>query len=326
MDQNKLQHIRTFSQQFTNNPNEKFLLMILCSQAKLENDNRGINVKRGIRAKCELGWRPGAAPLGYMNRAFGGIKDVIVDPDRAPIITEMFEKAAQGFSGRKLKEWLDGAGFTNRSGRKVTISQVFLILNNPFYYGEFKYPVGSGKIYKGSHPAIVDKGLFNQIQQSRSLPNKAAWGSKKFAFKGIFKCAGCGSEITAEEKFKPLKDGGFNRHVYYHCTRQVNYDCRERFINENDLIEKIISYIKKHSREIEVTNELEQLANRHVEVVERSLSSRGLDIGKIEPIAEYSEFILREGTYKEQGHLIEGIKTTFAIRDREIISLEKTNL
>jgi len=58
MDQGKLKTIRTFSQSFSNNPNEKFLLMILCSQAKLENDNRGINVKRGLRAKCEAGWRP----------------------------------------------------------------------------------------------------------------------------------------------------------------------------------------------------------------------------------------------------------------------------
>jgi site-specific DNA recombinase len=38
MDQGKLLQIKTFSQTFTNNPNEKFLLMILCSQAKLEND------------------------------------------------------------------------------------------------------------------------------------------------------------------------------------------------------------------------------------------------------------------------------------------------
>lgn len=51
MDMNKLRQIRTYSQSFSNTPNEKFLLMILCSQAKLENDNRGINVKRGIRAK-----------------------------------------------------------------------------------------------------------------------------------------------------------------------------------------------------------------------------------------------------------------------------------
>ena len=49
MDQGGLVHIKTYTQAFSNNPNEKFLLMILCSQAKLENDNRSINVKRGIR-------------------------------------------------------------------------------------------------------------------------------------------------------------------------------------------------------------------------------------------------------------------------------------
>jgi len=58
MDQGKLHTIKTYSQSFSNNPNEKFLLMILCSQAKLENDNRGVNVKRGLRNKCEFGIRP----------------------------------------------------------------------------------------------------------------------------------------------------------------------------------------------------------------------------------------------------------------------------
>ena len=48
MDAGGLQEIRTHSQSFRNNPNEKFLLMILGSQAKLENDNRGVNVKRGL--------------------------------------------------------------------------------------------------------------------------------------------------------------------------------------------------------------------------------------------------------------------------------------
>ncbi|MCD8484760.1 recombinase family protein [Candidatus Woesebacteria bacterium] len=67
MDQGKLHEIKTYSQSFGNNPNEKFLLMILCSQAKLENDNRGINVKRGLKAKCQMGIRPGTAPLGYLN-------------------------------------------------------------------------------------------------------------------------------------------------------------------------------------------------------------------------------------------------------------------
>ena len=46
MDAGLLKEIRTYGQRFTNNPNEKFLLMILGSQAKLENDNRSENVRK----------------------------------------------------------------------------------------------------------------------------------------------------------------------------------------------------------------------------------------------------------------------------------------
>ncbi|MGI8419316.1 MAG: hypothetical protein ACR2LN_01585 [Candidatus Levyibacteriota bacterium] len=63
-----IKEIRTFAQSFSNNPNEKFLLMILCSQAMLENDNSGINVKRGMRAQCCMGWRPRVAPVGYLSQ------------------------------------------------------------------------------------------------------------------------------------------------------------------------------------------------------------------------------------------------------------------
>jgi len=40
MDRGKLLYIKTYSQTFSNNPNEKFLLMILRSQAKLENETK----------------------------------------------------------------------------------------------------------------------------------------------------------------------------------------------------------------------------------------------------------------------------------------------
>jgi DNA invertase Pin-like site-specific DNA recombinase len=67
MDQKALVEIRTFSQKFTNNPSEKFMLMILCSTAKLENDNKSENVKRDLRTRCEQGLRPSMAPTGYLN-------------------------------------------------------------------------------------------------------------------------------------------------------------------------------------------------------------------------------------------------------------------
>src|SRR3989338_9699921 len=67
MDQGKLIKIQTYSQSFSNSPNEKFLLMILCSQAKLENDNKALNVQRGLKTRAEMGMLPGWAPIGYLN-------------------------------------------------------------------------------------------------------------------------------------------------------------------------------------------------------------------------------------------------------------------
>ncbi len=164
MDMNKLQQIRTYSQSFSNTPNEKFLLIILCSQAKLENDNRGINVKRGIRAKCEMGWRPGSAPIGYVNRAFGGVRDIVLDTDRAPIIKEMFERSGLLHqSGRTIKDWLDSREFTTKVGAQLSLSQIYRILTNPFYYGYFEYPAG-GPLYKGQHQPIITKELFDKVR------------------------------------------------------------------------------------------------------------------------------------------------------------------
>jgi len=61
MNQNRLQDIRTPGQSYKNTPNDKFLLNLLCSQAKLENDNKGVDVKHGLRRKVEMSWHPGVA-------------------------------------------------------------------------------------------------------------------------------------------------------------------------------------------------------------------------------------------------------------------------
>src|SRR3989339_968365 len=131
MDQGKLHEIRTYGQKFTNSPNEKFLLMILGSQAKLENDNRGVNVKRGLRTRCEMGLRPGVAPTGYLNQRLMDKKcQLIIDPARAPIIKKMFEKVAyEKMSGRRLHAWLkDEMKFKTKNGKAFTISNIYITL------------------------------------------------------------------------------------------------------------------------------------------------------------------------------------------------------
>ncbi len=321
MDRQKLTTIRTFSQTFGNNPNEKFLLMILCSQAKLENDNRGINVKRGIRAKCEMGWRPGVAPIGYINRSFNGVKDIVPDPDRAPFVTEVFNKAAQGWSGRRIKEWADSAGFDNKSGIRVSLSQIFLMLNNTFYYGEFDYPDGSGKMYKGSHKPLVSKALFEQIQQAKVVPNtKTPWGTKQFAFKDIFKCGNCGASITAEEKFKPRVDGGLNRHVYYRCTKSAkDPDCKERSITANMITEQILAMVDNGDfDDIEPTEQLFNKIEHYKRVTGQLIKDYGIDASEKTHFRNYASYVLKQGTLNEQDGFIRGLNLPLFVSDKKI--------
>lgn len=316
MDQHRLLHIRTYSQTFTNSPNEKFLLMILCSQAKLENDNKSINVKRGIRSKCEMGWRPGTAPLGYINRTFGGITDIIPDPDRAEIITEMFHKAAQGWSGRKLKTWLEKEKVTTRSGKPVPVSSILAMLINPFYYGRFQYPEGAGNPwYDGAHKPLVSKELWNEIQQTRGV-NKGVWGSKQFAFRGLLKCGRCGAEITAQEKIKIIKKtGGYKRFVYYNCTKKTNPNCSERYMNEDTLCELLLELIEKEPRKIHITPKLQSKIERHHKVANSVFKQYGIEQTLNKPIIEYSRYVLREGNEVEKTAFANGITNKVLIKN-----------
>lgn len=208
MDSGKLQQIRTFGQSFSNTPNEKFLLMILCSQAKLENDNRGINVKRGIRAKCEMGWRPCMPPLGYYTRAATGkMRDVIIDEERAPYIKQMFKMSAAGKSGRHIKQFLIDNNVRTRKDKMIHLSMVYKILKNPFYYGRFEYPAGSDNWYQGKHVPLISKELFQEVQIQLAVPQRSKWGTKEFPYKQFLKCYTCGSSIVGEEKIKRSKSG-----------------------------------------------------------------------------------------------------------------------
>ena len=320
MDQKKLLHIRTYSQTFTNNPNEKFLLMILCSQAKLENDNKSINVKRGIKTKCEMGWRPGVAPLGYMNRAFGGVKDIIPDPDRAPIIAEMFRKAAhEGYSGRRLKAWLDEQGFTSRAGKPVSLSQILVILTTPFYYGKFQYPEApDAPWYSGAHKPLISKELYDQVQMSRGV-YKGIWGSKTFAFRGLLKCGRCGADITAQDKYKTLKSGEIKRFIYYNCTRRKDPNCPEKYINEENLCVLLQAFIEQNYKDIRITDKLQAKIEKHYHTTQTLLGHYKIDQKLDEPLIEYARYILSRGTENDRTAFAAGIETKLQIRESQLL-------
>lgn len=329
MDQKKLVKIQTYSQSFSNNPNEKFLLMILCSQAKLENDQKGLNVKRGLRAKCEAGWRPNMAPLGYLNVMNNNrISYVKLDPDRAPTVKQMFNRVAEkGQSGRVLKRWLDQIGFTTRSDKPIALSKIYTILKNPFYYGEFEF---DGKKYKGNHEPLITKELFDKVQRRLIAPDRE-WNKQVFPFKHLCICGSCGASVVGEEKYRELKSGGFRKHVYYHCSRSKDYECNEPYIPEEDLTKQLMAHVDELKLdELELAHQLKQDIDKfhrlRSEVLNEEFISgnlRELDYDAFnhvnkDMVKEYMIHVLRVGTAEERNHVLSAIKTKFILHNKEL--------
>lgn len=326
MDQGLLHDIRTHGQRFTNNPNEKFLLMILGSQAKLENDHKGENVKRGLRAKCAQGWRPGVSPVGYIHDKYAdkGSKRVMLDPKRAPIVKQMFEKVAyNNWSGRQISNWLNNEiDFRTKNNKRLSLSIIYNILKDTYYYGEFEYPVGSGVWYQGKHDPIITKELYLKSKANLQPPSRRHPGTKEFEFSKLLYCGSCGSSVIAEEKFKHQKNGNVHRYVYYHCTKGKDKNCQEKSIREEELIKQLIHFIDKVDLdEIGVKEKIEKEIMKYRRFSHSVLGQENeFDKNSLEAdIRNYAKYILSEGTREEKRELLSCLKNKIEVKDKTII-------
>ncbi len=327
MDAGYLQDIRTFSQSFRNNPNEKFLLTILGGQAKLENDNRGINVKRGLRTRVEMGLWPTTPPTGYLTQKNMEKKcQVIVDTERAPIVRRMFEKMAyEKWSGRKIHHWLKfDLNFKTVGNKNLALSNIFRTLQNPFYYGIFEYPKKSGNWYTGKHEPLVTKELFDQVQVQLKRDNITRQ-NHEFAFTKLMVCGTCGSCISAEEKYKPLKDGTSAHYIYYGCGRSKDHHCTgNKYLREEELIEQLLGILDQIDfNELGIEMKFKEELKRHNKFQRTVLGFSKAD-AKHEDIdlRTYAKYVLKEGTNEEKRELMGCLKSKIKIT-QGLVTVEK---
>lgn len=323
MDQGLLAEIRTYGQQFRNSPNEKFLLMILCSQAKLENDNKSINVKRGMRTRCEMGLWPGRAPTGYLSEKRIDRKcQVYIDPERGHIIKSIFEKVAyEKWTGRKILHWLKfDLNFRTACGHKhMSLGNIYTILENHFYYGVFEYPSKSGNWYTGKHEPLISKDLFELVQVQVKNQRLRTSEPKEFAFAKLITCGVCGSGITADEKFKKLKDGSVNRHIYYRCNRSRDSLCTEEYINEPDLIEQFIQLMDKIDLdELSIKHKIKEEVQRMKKFNQALLNTKEVVNVEDIDIRNYTKYILKQGTDLEKREILGCLKNKIILKNKNI--------
>jgi hypothetical protein len=195
-----------------------------------------------------------------------------------------------------------------------------MILQNHFYYGSFEYPKNSGNWYQGKHEPIITKELFDLVQ-SQMKSQVLRVEDKEFAFTKLMTCGLCGSGVTAQEKFKKLKDGTVNRHVYYGCTKARDKNCKCGYLNEIELVKRLEAIISDIDlNEIKVQERiLREL--RRFKKFQRSLLgiSSQINVSEVD-IRDYARFILREGEDSEKRELLSCLKSQVSLKEG-VISL-----
>ena len=235
---------------------------ILSAKLYLTSMNR--NVKRSQKHNREAGLWQGLAPIGYLNA-----KDerkratLILDPERAPIIKQIFEEYATGDHSIQSvwKSALD-KGFTSKEPNynprsknfgircPVSKNKIHDILTNPFYYGcmyvadeeideKTKKPIKTFyKKIQHAYEPIISKELFDKVQTILKSKNKENFCKEQkyagipFSLRGLIKCE-CGCMMTPE---RHKKKG--NIYTYLRCPHR-NKDCKQYLVPEETILNQL---------------------------------------------------------------------------------------
>lgn len=211
-------------------------------------------------------------------------------------------------------------GFYTRGNKPLSLGNVYRTLQNTFYYGPFEFPVKSGNWYQGKHEPLVSKELFDKVQEYLKRDSKQH-NNHEFAFTKLMICGSCGSCISGQEKYKPLKDGTTARYIYYGCGRTKDHHCKgNKYLREEELVNQLIPLIDKidfnqFSMKIKFEEELRRF-NKFQKTV----------LGSSDPKVKhedtnpkvYAKYILKEGTNEEKRELLSCLKSKIELKDKII--------
>ena len=303
--------VMTPAQSYAREDDNIILMYIEFGMAQKYVDDLSKNVKRGLKTKIQNGWYPGVAPVGYLNETVKstGEKVLIKDPDRFNALRRMWDLMLTGLHTppriREIanRDWGFRTRRTRRMGGKpLSLSGIYHIFNNPFYYGWFESPRGSGQWHYGKHDPLITEAEFDRVQTllgRHSAPRPIT--KLSFAFTGLIRCGECNGAVTAEEKhqmmcgqchfkfayrhrntcphcatpIENMTNPRILRYTYYHCTKRVNPKCTQKSVSGISLDQQIDQYLSR----IQISPRFKEWAIRYLhELHSTEAKSRNEDI------------------------------------------------
>ena len=219
---------------------DKMIMGMKVLMAKHFIDNLKEETIKGLCKKADQGNYPCKAPYGYQNVKDGKKKKIAPDLDTAPIVKKLFNLYATGnYSLKSLADKMYKSGFFYcPSTPRFPTSVLQRMLNNPIYYGDFRF---KGKLYEGSHTPLVTRKKFELVNQFLKKHGNGKHNDTRvfMLYRGLIHCADCGCLMTGERHKK--------KYVYYHCTFSKGKCNNTDYIRSEVLDTMIENIIKKIS-------------------------------------------------------------------------------
>jgi DNA invertase Pin-like site-specific DNA recombinase len=158
----------------------------------------------------------------------------VVDKPLVPVIREAFRMRDRGESINTIRRYLA------EHGVKRSYAGVESMLASETYLGNVVF----GKLrHDGAHPAIIDRDLFNRVQERKATRGRQAKSDRLLARQGVLVCETCGARMTATN----------NRgYAFYRCQHNASPDCAARATIAADRVEQLVVSKLKARRELMV--------------------------------------------------------------------------
>lgn len=269
-------------------------------------------VRRSLRSKKEegkfLGWK---AVYGYKLDENDRYK-LVIDEEVAPIVRRIFKMAYDGMSCKVIADTLSKEGIPIPSvyanlNRGVKSSSYGLwcsrtideMLCNPTYIGnlcqgrrktinykikkEIRTPKSSWIVIENTHEPIIDKEMFDIVQQVYKKNKYQQNNSTNYLLRGFLYCSECGHSISISKR---TEDRAYTGCTYYQkhskfkvCTpHTMNYQKLEK-----EVLREIREMCKKYVDSTNFENLLKNSSKRNKvkEKIKGEINSCNLEIEKL---------------------------------------------
>jgi site-specific DNA recombinase len=242
LQRGEIKHIRTFDRDWFPSDNVMMMYVEFGVTNQFSKDLSDDTV-RGLNQKSLRGWSPKSnLPLGYMHNPYKKTDSIEIfpDPERFEIIQKALKKVASGeMSPRQALNYANDLGLRTKAtkrfkSKEVTDSVFYRMLSDPFYYGLFEYPKGSGNWIIGKHEKAISEEEYNLIQRYKGRKNAPRPQKHLFPYTGLMRCGECGCSIVVDPKEKIQKNGNKHSYHYYRCTKAKG-NCSQKYLERKEL-------------------------------------------------------------------------------------------